>query len=93
MTARVPTDKQYTLLLKLGSGAALVAGRPRDVEPLIRRNWVYATLHGGYYELVRITPDGLRALAAAVERYGLPPIRPRKDDIVPIEHNNPEGAP
>ena len=69
MTARVPTAKQYALLLKLGSGAALVAGRERDVEPLIRRGWAHAQAHNeGYYELVRITPDGLRALLVGRKR-------------------------
>lgn len=64
-----PTERQYGILLMLGSGSALLTGTKRTVEPLVRRGWVTAG-HG--YSWVRITPDGLRALAAGVEKYGLP---------------------
>lgn len=64
-----PTEKQYGVLLMLGSGSALLTGTKRTVEPLVRRGWVTAG-HG--YSWVRITPDGLRALAAGAEKYGLP---------------------
>ena len=68
----MPTAKQYRSLRILGSGAAGLSWRKRDTEPLIRWGWVTAKLDGPYYQWVRITPDGLRALALAVEKYGLP---------------------
>ncbi len=77
---RAPTEKQYNWLLRLGSGAALVVGAKRETEPFIRRGWAIAEggwcqeHRGGHYVFVRITPDGLRALAVGVERYGLPVI-------------------
>lgn len=70
---RVPTKKQYDLILCLGSGAALVLGEKRRIEPLLKHGWVTSKeFDGRYYPWVRITPSGLRALADAVERYGLP---------------------
>lgn len=73
---RTPTEKQYAKLRILASGAAGVAWRKRDTEPLVRRGWVEADLDGTYYNWVRITPDGIRALAVAVEKYGLPDLGP-----------------
>lgn len=73
--SRCPTEKQYRKLRILGSGAAWVVGTKGDVEPLLRHGWVTAdppTDARRYYAWIRITPDGLRALAEAVERYGLP---------------------
>ena len=68
-----PTEKQYATLRILGSGNALICGTRRETEPLIRRGWVtFRTFDTHGYKWVRITPDGLRALAIAVERYGLP---------------------
>lgn len=70
---RVPTARQFGFLLKLGSGAAGLSWPMGPTEQLLRHGWVTAEkFDGRYYQLVRITPDGLRALAAAVERYGLP---------------------
>lgn len=66
---RVPTPRQFDTLYMLGAGSALLTGRRRDVEPLLRRGWVTAR-HG--YGWVRITAAGLHALARAVEKYGLP---------------------
>ena len=74
VAARVPTEKQYRTLRNLGSGAAGLSWGKRDTEPFLRRGWVVAEWKPPYYQWVRITPDGLRALAAAVERYGLPDI-------------------
>ena len=74
---RVPTEKQYDILLALGSGSAGLSFKRRECEPLLRRGWVTAELHDRYYQWVRITADGLRALADAVERYGLPEIGPK----------------
>lgn len=75
-----PTEKQYGLLKVLGGGAALVVGTRRQVEPLHRRGWVAGeapTASKRYWTFVRITPDGLRALARAVEKYGLPDLGPK----------------
>lgn len=72
MAERVPTERQYRLLRALGNGCALVVGTRREVGPLHRRGWVTAEDRGDHYAWVRITADGLRALASAVEKYGLP---------------------
>lgn len=70
---RVPTEKQYRWLLMLGSGHVRVVPARREVEPFLRHGWVTATFTpGDRYRRIRITADGLRALAAAVDRYGLP---------------------
>lgn len=69
---RAPTEKQYRVLLNLGGGAALVVANRRTTEPLLRHGWVTAELRGTYYAWVRITPEGLRALAVAVAKHGLP---------------------
>ncbi len=78
---RAPTEKQYGRLLNLGSGNAGLSWKKRDVEPLLRRGWVTAEWREPYYQMVRITPDGLRALAVAVETYGLPDIGPRPTTV------------
>jgi hypothetical protein len=66
---RVPTERQFEILRMLGSGSALLTGRKREVDPLLRHGWV--TADGGY-SWVRITAAGLHALARAVEKYGMP---------------------
>lgn len=73
----VPTEKQYDLLRALGSGSAGLSMRKRTVEPMLRRGWVTAELVGTLYQWVRITPDGLRALALGVEKFGLPDLGPK----------------
>lgn len=73
--ARVPTHHQYCILRALGSGGFLVAGKKREVEPLLRRGWVVSRPGWAW---VQITPDGLRALADAAEKYGLPELPPQK---------------
>lgn len=70
--ATVPTRRQYATLRVLGNGCAIIVGRARDVDPLIHRGWAVAERPPRAF--VRITPDGLRALALAVEKYGLPPL-------------------
>lgn len=72
----IPTEKQYRLLLNLGSGSAGLSWGKRDTDQLLRRGWATAEWHRRYYQWVRITPDGLRALALAVEKYGLPDLGP-----------------
>lgn len=74
---RVPTEKQYRTLLNLASGSAGLAWGRRHTEPFLRRGWATAEPKGSYYNWVRITPDGLRALALAVEKYGLPDLGPK----------------
>lgn len=74
---KAPTVKQAELLRILGGGAmALTPGR-REWSPLLRHGWVAAEGDDDgspYLPPLRITPAGLRALADAVERDGLPPI-------------------
>jgi hypothetical protein len=75
--SRVPTAKQYRHLRILAAGAAGLSWTKRDTRPLLRHGWVTAEERGTYFQWVRITPDGLRALADAVERYGLPDLDPK----------------
>ena len=79
--SRVLTEKQYQTLRVLGSGAMLVSGGSRRAYgPLFDRGLVDGELggQGCFINGVRITPAGLRALADAVERYGLPEIPKRE---------------
>ena len=76
-SGRVPTEKQYRTLVALGDGSAGLSRGKRDTDPLLRRGWVTAEWRPPYYQWVRITPEGLRALATAVERYGLPEMGPK----------------
>jgi len=68
----VPTVKQYALLRILPPGVAGLSWSRRDTDPLLRRNWVTAEWRPPFYQWVRITPDGLRALATALYQHGLP---------------------
>lgn len=72
LRGRVPTEKQYGTLRNLASGAAGLSWGKRHTEPFLRRGWVTAEWRPPYYQWVRITPAGLRALADAVEKFGLP---------------------
>lgn len=77
---RVPTEKQYAYLRSLGGGSAIIVGQKRETEMYLRRGWVTAELREEKqypYAWIRITPDGLRALATAVEAYGLPELGPK----------------
>lgn len=72
------TKRQYSFLLALGSGAMLVSGgKKRDWDSMLNRGLVTGELgaQGCYVNGVRITAAGLRALADAVDRYGLPEFR------------------
>lgn len=72
---RTPTEKQYQSLRSLGSTTtAGLSWSKRTCEPFLKHGWVTAEWDDPYYQWVRITPEGLRALALAVERYGLPRI-------------------
>lgn len=68
----VPTEKQYALLLMMGSGSAWLSAGKRKCEPLLRRGWVEGEWRPPYYQFVRLTPAGFEALARAVAKYGLP---------------------
>ena len=76
-SARVPTEKQYATLRALGSGSAGLSWGKRHAEQFLRRGWVTAEWSPPFYQWVRITPAGIRALAAAVEKYGLPELGPK----------------
>lgn len=76
---RCPTEKQYETLRSLAGGAAGLSWGKRQTEQFLRRGWVTAEWRHPYYQLVRITQDGLRALAAAVEKFGLPEITLRRE--------------
>lgn len=74
---RVPTEQQYQRLRMLGSGSLLLVPSRREWEPLLRRGWVAGVIEDDgsrFLPPLRITPAGLIALAAAVERYGPPEI-------------------
>ena len=80
MAPSVPTEKQYEYLIRLASGSALVVGKRRETEMYLRRGWVTAEepREGrSYYTWIRISADGLRAIALAVEKYGLPDLGPK----------------
>lgn len=74
---RIPTEKQYRLLSVLGGvGTWVVAPRRGEWGPLLRRGWVQPIREDDqdkrFLPPLQITPEGLRALADAAERYGLP---------------------
>jgi|HubBroStandDraft_5_1064220.scaffolds.fasta_scaffold15491_3 hypothetical protein len=73
---RAPTENQYRSLLSLGSASAGLSWSKRKTEPFLRRGWVTAEWEAPFYQWVRITAEGLRALAEGVERYGLPELGP-----------------
>lgn len=85
---RKPTPKQGARLLTLGSGNIVLTPRRADWAPLLRHGWVRhaegfgRTPTGGYLPPLRITPDGLRALAQATERDGLPGLTPRDETTI-----------
>lgn len=80
---KVPTEKQFGLLRILGNGSILALPGRRESTPLLRRGWVEQWKpddkdEGKYLPPLRITPDGLRALADGLERYGWPSLDPEK---------------
>ncbi len=84
------TERQYDRLRILGSGAIVLAPGRRDWGPLLRRGWVVGIRdddgESRFLPPLQITADGLRALAVAVERFGLPSLKP---DAVPAQCNEP----
>lgn len=71
-TKRVPTRKQYERMRILSPGRLLCGKPDREQQRLIANGW-WEPVEG----FTRITPAGLRALAAAVEKYGHPKIPKR----------------
>lgn len=83
---KTPTEQQYSRLLTVGSGNMIVSGGDRQLRAMAKRGWVVADppdSDNGF----RITPDGLRALALAVQAYGLPQIgrAPKDRKPTPME--------
>jgi hypothetical protein len=82
---RTPTVKQAARLRVLGNPNIIIAApRRSDWMPLLRHGWVERadpdlTPRGGLLPPLRITPAGLRALAAALERDGHPDVLKRKE--------------
>lgn len=85
----VPTKKQYELLRILGNGCIALAPGYREWQALVNRGWVRpawtddlgVTTRGRlkFWPPLRITVDGLHALAAAVDRYGWPEDKRKAD--------------
>jgi hypothetical protein len=75
---RAPTAKQAGRLRILGSGAIVLAPGRGEWGPLLRRGWVEPTSDDDrskrFLPPLRITADGLRALADAVDAH--PELRP-----------------
>lgn len=82
---RVPTPKQMARLAALPVGTAVINPRRHDWRPLLNHGWVEAAFRdawanhslayepgGQYLPALRITSDGLRALADAVDKHGQP---------------------
>lgn len=64
------TEQQFRRLAKLGNGAMLVSGNKRDWESLYKRGLIEGEIDARWLQGVTITPEGLRALADGLERYG-----------------------
>jgi len=84
---RIPTRNQMAKLAHLPVGTAVINPRRHDWRPLLNHGWVEAAFStdwenhslayepgGQYLPALRITADGLRALADAVDQHGQPPM-------------------
>ncbi len=81
---RKATEKQARLLRVLAGGSIVLVPMRRGWMPIVRRGWVETTKgehiapdgkpHGRYLPPLRITPDGLRALADATEAGTIEPV-------------------
>lgn len=74
---RRPTPKQALRLRVLASGSTVLTPRRSDWGSLLRHGWVERadpswTPRGGFLPPLRITAEGYRALASALERDGWP---------------------
>lgn len=85
---RIPTPKQMALLAELPVGTAVMNPRRHDFRPLLNHGWVeevwtslgeYGAAYDSYAgNRLRISTDGLRALASAIDKYGQPdPVEPQ----------------
>jgi hypothetical protein len=92
--ASTPTPQQARKLQLLGGSTIVLAPGRREWGPLLRRGWVEPTYEdqgNRFLPPLRITPDGLRALAAAMERWPelTPEVRrsdhPQKDKLPIVE--------
>lgn len=79
---RTPTRNQYDKMLPLASGSAGLSRTKGQTDPLLHHGWVTAEWRPPYYQFVRLTPDGYRALALAVEKFGLPGLAPSSEPSV-----------
>lgn len=72
---KTPTYKQYGKLCALGIHyTAIVPGR-RDWTPMLNHGWVEITEADEgkrFLPPIRVTADGLRAIALGIEKYGHP---------------------
>lgn len=75
-TGRMPTDKQHAKLCALGVNYIVLAPRRGEWGPLLRRGWVEPIREDNpdkrYLPPLRLTPDGMRAIAAYIDKYGQP---------------------
>lgn len=83
---RTPTPKQMALLAEIPVGTAVINPRRNQWRRLLNHGWVEAVwpkawqntglAYGGagdsFLPSLRITADGLRALAAAIDKHGQP---------------------
>lgn len=83
---RVPTPKQMGLLAEISVGTGVMNPRRHDFRPLLNHGWVEPIWDGNapdnhgwnfdgtnpYLPPLRITADGLRALADALDKHGQP---------------------
>jgi hypothetical protein len=82
---RTPTPKQSALLAGLPVGVAVLTPRRHDWRPLLNHGWVEPLSEreqvnngyaydgtNAYLAPLRITADGLRALADAIDKHGQP---------------------
>jgi hypothetical protein len=75
MKGRIPTKRQFDRLLVVGSGSMIISGGDRGLRAMVKRGWL-STDPPGSDNGFRITAEGFRALADAMEKYGLEPIKP-----------------
>lgn len=87
---RTPTPKQFRQLKTLSGHIVLTPGF-REWQPLINHGWVEAAWgyelkvkQDGRYKSwppLRMSADGFRALAAAIDKYGWPTEVPEKSAV------------
>jgi hypothetical protein len=95
---RVPTVKQAARLSCLSPGTMVVNPRRNDWRPLLNHGWVEPSQRGAdnhgfnfdgtnpYLPPLRITADGLRALADSIDKHGQPEIPERQTLVEAMRH-------